>query len=67
LANALPGAEETLGESAKLLGYTFTVPGYNGLLCMLLLSKNGIKLGIAHDLELPDPKQLMQGRGVSAE
>jgi hypothetical protein len=27
------------------------------------LSKNGIKLGIAHGTELPDPKQLMQGSG----
>jgi hypothetical protein len=62
LAKALPGAEETLDESAKLLGYGYG-PGYKGLLCTLLLSKNGIKLGIAHRSELPDPKQLMRGSG----
>jgi len=62
LANALPGAEETLDESAKLLGYGYG-PGYKGLLCTLLLSKSGIKLGIAHGSELADPKQLMQGSG----
>ena len=62
LAKALPGAEETLDESAKLLGYGYG-PGYKGLLCTLLLSKNGIKLGISHGSELPDPKQLMQGSG----
>ena len=60
LAKALPGAEEILDESAKLLGYG---PGYKGLLCTLLLSKNGLKLGISHGSELPDPKQLMQGSG----
>jgi hypothetical protein len=27
------------------------------------LSKNGVKLGIAHGSELLDPKQLMQGSG----
>ena len=62
LAKALPGAEEILDESAKLLGYDYG-PGYKGLLCTLLLSKNGLKLGISHGSELPDPKQLMQGSG----
>ena len=62
LAKGLPGAEETLDESAKLLGYGYG-PGYKGLLCTLLLSKSGIKLGIAHGSELADPKQLMQGSG----
>ena len=62
LAKALPGAEEILDESAKLLGYGYG-PGYKGLLCTLLLSKNGLKLGISHGSELPDPKQLMQGSG----
>jgi hypothetical protein len=62
LAKVLPGADETLDESAKLLGFGYG-PGYKGLLCTLLLSGNGIKLGISHGSELPDPKQLMQGSG----
>src|SRR5215468_4559822 len=62
LAKALPGAEETLDESAKLFGYGYG-PGYKGLLCTLLLSKNGIKLGISRGSELPDPKHLLQGSG----
>ena len=62
LAKALPGAEESLDESAKLLGYGYG-PGYKGLVCTLLSSKKGIKLGISHGSELPDPKQLMQGSG----
>src|SRR5215471_3372858 len=62
LAKALPGAEETLDESAKLLGYGYG-PGYKGVVCTLLLSKTGVKLGIARGSELPDPKALMQGSG----
>jgi len=62
LAEALSGAEETLDESAKLLGYGYG-PGYKGVVCTLLLSKTGVKLGIARGSELPDPKRLMQGSG----
>jgi hypothetical protein len=38
-------------------------PGYKGLVCTLLLSKTGVKIGIARGSELPDPKPLMQGSG----
>ncbi len=62
LAQVLPGAAETIDESAKLLGYGYG-PGYRGLVCTLLLSKTGIKLGIAHAATLPDPRQLLQGSG----
>ena len=62
LAQVLPGAAETLDESAKLFGYGYG-PGYKGLVCTLLLSRTGVKLGIARGSELPDPKQLMQGSG----
>src|SRR5262249_2857587 len=62
LAEVLPGAAETLDESAKLLGYGYG-PGYTGLVCTLLLSKTGVKLGIVRGSDFPDPKQLMQGSG----
>ena len=62
LAAALPGAEETLDETAKVIGYGYG-PGYKGVVCTLLLSKTGVKLGIAHGASLPDPRQLMQGEG----
>src|SRR6516164_9077905 len=62
LAEALPGAAEMLDRSAKLLGYSYG-PGYKGLVCTLLLSQSGVKLGIARGSELPDPKQLMRGSG----
>jgi hypothetical protein len=62
LSEALPGAAERLDGSAKLFGYGYG-PGYKGLICTLLLSRNGVKLGIARGSELPDPEQLMEGSG----
>jgi len=62
LAEVLPGAEEMIDESAKVIGYGYS-PGYHGVVCTLLLSKTGVKLGIAYGAALPDPKQLMRGQG----
>ena len=62
LAKALPGATEGVDRSAKLLGYSYG-PGYKGLVCTLLLSKTGVKLGIFRGSELPDPAGLLQGAG----
>ena len=46
LAEVLPGAAETIDASAKLFGYGYG-PGYKGCVCTLLLSKTGVKIGIA--------------------
>jgi hypothetical protein len=62
LGQAFPGAAETLDDSAKCFGYGYG-PGYKGLVCTLLLSRTGVKLGIARGSELPDPNQLMRGSG----
>ena len=62
LDRALPGAKETLDESARVIGYGYG-PGYKGVVCTLILSRTGVKLGIARGSELPDPKQLMGGSG----
>src|SRR5436190_23734344 len=62
LAAILPGSEETLDESAKVIGYGYG-PGYKGLVCTLIPSKTGAKIGIARGAALPDPKHLMQGKG----
>ena len=61
LAKALPKAEETLDESAKVIGYGYG-PGYKGCVCTLILSRTQVKLGIVHGSELPDPDQLLQGK-----
>jgi len=62
LAKALPGATEGVDTSAKLLSYSYG-PGYKGLVCTLLLSKTGVKLGIFRGAELPDPAGMLQGAG----
>jgi hypothetical protein len=48
--------------TANLLGYQYG-PGYRGLVCTLMLSKTGVKLGIVRGAELPDPKGLLTGSG----
>jgi hypothetical protein len=62
LAKALPGAAEGVDTSAKLLSYSYG-PGYKGLVCTLIMSKTGVKLGIFRGAELLDPAGLMQGAG----
>ncbi len=62
LKSMLPGIAETVDESAKLLGYSYG-PGYKGVLFTLIMSQSGVKLGIFRGAELPDPKQLMAGKG----
>ena len=62
LLEALPGAQETIDGSAPVIGYGYG-PGYKGLICSLLLSKSGVKLGLAHGAALPDPDHLLEGSG----
>jgi hypothetical protein len=62
LSGMLPGAEEIVDESAKVVGYG-SAPGYKGVVCTLILSQTGAKIGIAHGAALPDPKHLMAGSG----
>ncbi len=62
LRKAVPGATETLEERAKIIGYGYA-PGYKGLVCTLMLSRAGVKVGIVRGSELPDPNGLLQGSG----
>jgi hypothetical protein len=62
LAKALPGATEGADLPAKMLSYSYG-PGYRGLVCTLIMSKTGVKLGIYRGAELPDPSGLLQGAG----
>jgi hypothetical protein len=62
LQEMLPAIEHRLDRPAKLIGYAYG-PGYKGLICTLIFSQKGIKLGIVRGSELPDPKHLMTGQG----
>ena len=57
-----PNAEETLDESAKVIGFSYGA-GYKGCVCTLIMSRKGVKLGIPYGATIPDPKQLMRGAG----
>ena len=48
--------------SVNLVGYGYGT-GYKDLICVIMLSKKGIKLGLNHGSELPDPNKLLTGSG----
>jgi hypothetical protein len=62
ILESLPKAEETVDASAGVVGYGYG-PGYKGLIGTLILSKTGVKLGLAHGASLPDPGGLLEGSG----
>ena len=58
----LPKATEGVDASARMLAYSYG-PGYKGMVCTLLLSKSGVKLGLVGGAALPDPRGLLAGTG----
>src|SRR5262245_4208541 len=58
----VPKAEEKLDTSAKVIGFGYG-PGYKGVVCTLILSKTGVKLGIPYGASMPDPEGLLRGAG----
>ena len=58
----LPGADEAVDETARIVGYHYG-PGYKGMVCTLILSKSGIKLGLVNGAALADPCGLLGGTG----
>jgi hypothetical protein len=58
----LPGVEETIDPTQAVLSYGYGT-GYNGMICTLILSKSGVKLGLVRGGALPDPKGLLEGSG----
>ena len=62
ILETLPGLEETIDHSAPVIGYGYGA-GYKGVVCTLLLSKTGVKIGLAHGAALEDPDRLLEGTG----
>lgn len=62
LKTNLPGIIEELDAPAKLIGYSYGAR-YTDLICVLIPSKKGLKLGFNKGPELPDPDKLLQGTG----
>ena len=59
---AIPDAVETLDEPGRVVGYAVGA-GYSGLVCTIIPSKTGVKLGIVRGAELSDPRGLLEGAG----
>ena len=61
LAN-LPGIQEQIDLPAKMIAYCYGQK-YAQLICMIIPSKKGLKLGFNRGSTLPDPDQLLKGTG----
>ncbi len=62
LAKWLPRSEQVVDNTAPVIAFGYG-PGYKGLVCALIISKTGVKIGLGHGTELPDPQALLAGAG----
>lgn len=62
LLQQLPGITEQPDNKANIIGYGYG-SGYKDMICTIIPSKKGIKLGLAYGATLPDPLHLLQGSG----
>ena len=58
----IPGVQEELDKSSKIIGYGFG-PKYADLICVLMPTKAGVNLGFYRAVELPDPTGILEGTG----
>ena len=58
----LPAVDETVDSTGPFIVYSCG-PGYRGMVCTMILSKSGVKLGLAYGTELDDPRSLLEGSG----
>jgi hypothetical protein len=62
IQSTIPGIHETLDRSARIIAYGFGT-GYRDMVCTIIPSKTGVKLGIVQGAELADEMGLLQGTG----
>ena len=62
LLENLPGIIEQIDIPAKMIAYCYGEK-YSDMICTVIPSKKGLKLGFYKGNELPDPNQLLQGNG----
>jgi hypothetical protein len=58
LIKSIPGCSETLDTKARVIGYGYGAR-YADTICVLILSKAGVKLGLPFGSTFPDPKDLL--------
>jgi len=62
ILETIPEIVESLDLSAKMISYGFGNK-YSELLCVIIPSKKGIKIGFNYGAQFPDPKGLLKGSG----
>ena len=58
----LPNIVEQLDMSAKMIAYAYGQK-YTDLICVIIPSKDGLKLGFNKGSTLPDPSRILKGSG----
>jgi hypothetical protein len=58
----LPGIIEQIDTSAKMVAYSYGQK-YIELVCVIIPSKKGLKLGFNRGVDLPDPDGILEGTG----
>lgn len=62
ILDALPDVQEQLDTPAKMVAYCYGQK-YTEMVCTLIPSKKGLKLGFYKGMDLPDPESLLKGEG----
>ena len=62
ILDTLPDVIEQLDIPAKMVAYCYGQK-YAEMICMLIPSKKGLKLGFYKGIDLPDPAHLLEGTG----
>ena len=62
ILETIPGIMESLDLSAKMISYGYGNK-YSELLCVIIPSKKGVKIGFNNGAQFPDPKGLLKGSG----
>ena len=58
----VPEVSEQIDYPAKMIAYCYGQQ-YKQMVCTLIPSQKGLKLGFAYGVDLPDPQKLLQGTG----
>ncbi len=58
----LPGVQEQIDTPARMIAYSYGQK-YIEMVCTLIPSKTGLKLGFYKGMDLPDPENLLDGNG----
>ena len=62
LFSVLKDIQEEADDSSNIISYNYG-KGYSNIICTIIPSKKGIKLGFYKGSELPDPDKLLTGSG----